>query len=143
MTQLTKPISSWELDPFDLLWKNIFDGTSNFSTLVDKINYPVDIYEEGNGITFELAVVGLDKEDIQIEVQGENLRIKYEKPKDAKERLHVYKGIARRSFDLAWKVSSKFDLSKLEASLDKGLLTIFVPLSEERKPKMIEIKTIK
>lgn len=143
MTQLTKPISSWELDPFDLLWKNIFDGTSNFSTLVDKISYPVDIYEEDNGITFELAVVGLDKEDIQIEVQADNLRIKYEKPKDAKERLHVYKGIARRSFDLAWKVSSKFDLSKLEASLDKGLLTIFVPLSEERKPKMIEIKTIK
>jgi HSP20 family protein len=143
MTQLINSIPSWELDPFDLLWKNIFDNNSKFSTLVDKINYPVDIYEENNGITFELAVVGLDKEDIQIQVQGENLRIKYEKPKQDEERVNIYKGIARRSFDLEWKVSSKFDLSKLEASLEKGLLTIFVPLSEERKPKMIEIKTIK
>jgi HSP20 family protein len=88
-------------------------------------------------------VVGLDKEDIQIQVQGENLRIKYEKPKQEEERVNIYKGIARRSFDLEWKVSTKFDLSKLEASLEKGLLTIFVPLSEERKPKMIEIKSIK
>jgi HSP20 family protein len=143
MTQLMNPISSWELDPFDLLWKNVFDNNYKFNTLVDKINYPVDIYEEPNGITFELAVVGLDKEDIQIQVQGENLRIKYEKPKQEEERVNIYKGIARRSFDLEWKVSTKFDLSKLEASLEKGLLTIFVPLSEERKPKMIEIKSIK
>lgn len=141
MTTLLKPMSSWELDPFDLLWKNIFDDNAKFNTLVDKINYPVDIYEEENGVTFELAVVGLNKEDVQIQVQGENLRIKYEKPQ-AQERHYVYKGIVRRSFDLQWKVSTKFDLSKLEATMDRGLLKIFVPLSEEKKPKLVEIKTI-
>lgn len=134
-------MSSWELDPFDLLWKNIFDDNSKFNTLVDKINYPVDIYEEENGITFELAVVGLEKDAVQIQVQGENLRIKYEKPQ-TQERHYVYKGIVRRSFDIQWKVSTKFDLSKLEATMDKGLLKIFVPLSEEKKPKLVEIKTI-
>lgn len=142
MTRLLKPMSSWELDPFDLLWKNIFEDNAKFNTLVDKINYPVDVYEEDNGITFELAVVGLDKEDIQIQVQGENLRIKYERPQ-SEDRPHIYKGIARRSFDLEWKVSTKFDLSKLEATLDKGLLKIFVPLSDEKKPKLVEIKSIK
>lgn len=142
MTRLLKPMSSWELDPFDLLWKNIFEDNAKFNTLVDKINYPVDVYEEDNGITFELAVVGLDKEDIQIQVQGENLRIKYERPQ-SEDRPHIYKGIARRSFDLEWKVSTKFDLSKLEATLDKGLLKISVPLSDEKKPKLVEIKSIK
>jgi molecular chaperone IbpA len=142
MTRLLKPASSWELDPFDLLWKNIFEDNTKFNTLVDKINYPVDIYEEENGITFELAVVGLDKEDIQIQVQGENFRIKYDRPQ-ADERAHIYKGIARRSFDLSWKISTKFDLTKLEASMDRGLLKINIPLSEEKKPKLVEIKTIK
>lgn len=133
---------NFELDPFDLLWKNIFEENSRFNTIYEKINYPVDIYEEQDGVTFEIAVVGLNSEDIEIKVQGENLRIKYDRPKN-EDRLYVYKGIARRSFDLEWKVSTKFELSKLEASLDRGLLKIFVPISEEKKSKLIEIKTIK
>lgn len=135
-------ISNFELDPFDLLWKNIFEDNSRFNTIYEKINYPVDIYEEEDGITFEIAVVGLSSQDIEIKVQGENLRIKYDRPKN-EDRLYVYKGIARRSFDLEWKVSTKFELSKLEATIDKGLLQIFVPLSEEKKSRLIEIKTVK
>lgn len=135
-------ISNFELDPFDLLWKNIFDDNSRFNTIYEKINYPVDIYEEEDGITFEIAVVGLNSEDIEIKVQGENLRIKYDRPKN-EDRLYVYKGIARRSFDLEWKVSTKFELSKLEATIEKGLLKIFVPLSDEKKTRVIEIKTVK
>jgi HSP20 family protein len=133
----------WDLDPFDLLWKNLFEEEPRFNTLVDKINYPVDIYEEEDGITFELAVVGIEKDDLEIQVQGENLRITYSRPESEKERYYIYKGIARRSFDLAWKVSSKFNLSKLEASMEKGLLKIYVPITEDKKPKLIEIKTIK
>ena len=133
----------WDLDPFDLLWKNLFEEQPRFNTLIDKINYPVDIYEEDSGITFELAVVGVEKDDIEIQVQGDNLRISYEKKDQDTERSYIYKGIAKRSFDLAWKVASKFDLSKLEATMDKGLLNIRVPLSEDKKPKLIEIKTIK
>ncbi len=132
-----------ELDPFDLLWKILFEEQPRFSTLVDKINYPVDVYEENDGICFELAVVGLNKEDIEIEVQSDTLRIKYNKQANTDNKAYIYKGIARRSFDLAWKISTKFDLSKLEATINKGLLKITIPLSEERKPKLVEIKTIK
>lgn len=142
MTLMKHAISNFELDPFDLLWKNIFDDNSRFNTIYEKINYPVDIYEEEDGITFEIAVVGLNSEDIEIKVQGENLRIKYDRPKN-EDRLYVYKGIARRSFDLEWKVSTKFELSKLEATIEKGLLKIFVPLSDEKKTRVIEIKTVK
>ena len=48
-------IKEWELDPFDLLWKNFFDNKPHFNTLIDKINYPVDIYETETGLCFELA----------------------------------------------------------------------------------------
>lgn len=135
MTQLQR----WAMDPFDIVWKNFFDGHSNFNSLQQKINYPVDIYETETGLRFELAVVGLDKEDLDILVETDILRITHDK-KEESERSYLQKGITRRSFDLAWKVASKFDLSKLEASMDKGLLIIDVPYAESKAPKKIEIK---
>jgi HSP20 family molecular chaperone IbpA len=137
MTQL----AHWGVDPFDLLWKNLFDQNSNFSTIAEKISYPLDIYEKQDSIVFELAAVGLDYEDIDIEVQGDVLRIKYSKSKEEEPITNfIHKGIARRSFDLAWKIASKFDLTSLEATIDKGLLKIEIPLSEESMPKKIQIK---
>jgi molecular chaperone IbpA len=137
-------LPAWGVDPFDLLWKNLFDQNSSFSTLGEKISYPVDIIETENGVVFELAVVGLGYEDIDIEVSNDVLRIKYAKANDGDQPVvnYIHKGIARRSFDLAWKISSKLDLSALEATLDRGLLRIEIPMLEvqENAPKKIEIK---
>ena len=132
-------LKEWAIDPFDIVWKNFFDGHSNFNTLQQKINYPVDIYETDNGLCFELAVVGLDKEDLEIQVEGDTLRVTHENRNDSEIVNYIARGIARRSFDLAWKVASKFDLNQLVASMDKGLLVIDIPVSEERALKKIAI----
>lgn len=128
------------IDPFDIVWKNFMNSSSTFNTLTEKINYPVDIYETEEGLRFELAVVGLDKEDLNILVESDTLRITYDRELVESERNYITKGIARRSFDLAWKVASKFDLSKLIAKMDKGLLMIDVPYAESKAPKRISIK---
>ena len=139
MTQL----AHWGIDPFDIVWKNFLDVNSTFNSIENKINYPVDIYETDNGLRFELAVVGLDQEDLEILVEGDTLRITHDRKTAEVERTYIQRGIARRSFDLAYKVAAKFDLSKLTATMDKGLLVIDIPVSEERAPKKIEIKTLK
>ena len=73
-------IAHWGIDPFDIVWKNFFDANSTFNTFENKINYPVDILETENGLRFELAVVGLSETDLDIQVDGETLRISYNKP---------------------------------------------------------------
>jgi len=134
-------INTWGRDPFDIIWKNFFDANSTFNTIENKINYPVDIYETEKGLRFELAVVGLDKEDLDIQVESDTLRVKHEKKEtDIPSEAYYQKGIARRSFDLAWKVSSKLDLNQLEATLDKGLLIIDIPYAADKAPKKVEIK---
>ena len=133
-------IRPFELDQFDLLWRDLFNSTSHFADITNKITHPTDIYETENGIVFEIAAVGLNKEDIEIVTEGDVLRIKYKKEEKQEERTIVYKGIKRSSFDLAWKVASKFDLSKAEAKMDKGLLSIEVPFSESKKPNVLLIK---
>jgi len=133
-------IAHWALDPFDIVWKNFLDSNSTFNSIESKINYPVDIYEIENGLRFELAVVGLEREDLEILVDGDTLRVTHDRKTTEVERSYIQRGIARRSFDLAYKVATKFDLSKLNATLDKGLLIIDIPISEERAPKKVKIK---
>ena len=137
MTQL---LNRWAMDPLDIVWKNFFDGHSTFNTHQQKINYPVDIYETDKGLRFELAVVGLEKSDLDITVDGDTLRVSHEKAEQEEEKNYIQRGITRRSFDLAWKVASKFNLNKLNAEMDKGLLVIDVPYTESKEPKKITIK---
>lgn len=125
---------------FDLVWKNFFDRNSNFLPIATtKMNYPVDIYTTDTGIRFEVAAVGLDKSDIEILTEGETLRVIYasdEKPlKD-----FIHKGIAKRAFDFAWKISNDLNISKANAEMDKGLLCIDIPYAKERAPKRLTIK---
>ena len=131
------------LDPFDIVWKNFFDDHGTFNPIKEKISYPVDIYETETGLRFELAVVGLNKEDLNILIEGDTLRVTHDKSEKEHSHYYIQRGIAKRSFDLAWKIASKFDLSKLEAALDKGLLTLDIPYAAEKMPKKIEIREIK
>jgi HSP20 family protein len=133
----------FELDPFDLLWRDLFETNSRFSAITQRVTHPVDIYETENGIRFEVAAVGLDSKDIDIQIDNDQLRIKYEKPPRENEESAIYRGIKRSSFDLTWKISTKFDLSKLEAGLDRGLLTLDIPTAEGKAIRRIEISTPK
>jgi HSP20 family molecular chaperone IbpA len=136
MTQLLRP---FELDPFDLLWRNLQDTQSHFSAITQKVTHPVDIFETQDGIRFEVAAVGLAQEDIEILVEGDLLRIKYEKVPPFDQEACIYRGIKRSGFDLSWKISTKFDLLQLSASLDKGLLSISIPVAEGKAVRKVEI----
>ena len=133
----------FELDPFDLLWRDLFDTQSHFSAITQKVTHPVDIFETEDGIRFEVAAVGIHEDDINVLVEDDQLRITYERPNYANQETPIYKGIKRSSFNITWKISTKFDLSKLEASLDKGLLSISIPVAEGKAVKQIQINTPK
>lgn len=140
----------WNFDEkFDLLWKSFFDSNAVFKPIREKVvNHPCDIQETDNGLRIEIAAVGLNNDDIDIIIDSETLRIAHRKTEDEKQKendeyRYLHRSIKRASFDIAWKISSKYDLVKLEASLDKGLLTLDIPFAKENKPKKIEIKSPK
>ena len=130
--------------PFDILVKNFFQTEEQFQTPKNRIiNHPVDIYEDKDGLCFDIACTGLTKKQIDINVEGDILRVSYtkkDKPGIA-ETTHIYhSGIAKRSFNLGWKIARRFDLSKIEGSMKDGLLKLFIPLTPESKPKTVSIK---
>lgn len=143
---MTPFIPERHLSPFDLLFKDFFRSELNFQPAIEaKISHPVDIYENQDGLHFEIACTGLDKNDIDINIEGDILRVSYNKSEDDKccdvnDCTFLHKGIARRSFNLGYKVASKFKLSESEAEMKNGLLKISVPYAEEAKPKALKIK---
>ncbi|MFA5152663.1 MAG: Hsp20/alpha crystallin family protein [Clostridia bacterium] len=145
MTNLARFLDHNEMEPWDILFKDLFNRNSFFLPVVDsKTSYPVDIREEEKGLVFDIAVAGINKEDINIDECDNVLTIAYTK-EDGGEidgKNYIHKSIARRSFNFAWKISDKYDLKHIEAAMDKGILTVLVPKAESKEvtKQKIQIK---
>ena len=134
-------LTPFGLSPFDILIKDFFNSDTEFRPAHQtKINHPVDIYEANDGLNIDIACVGLTKKDIEITVEGDILKVEYNRDKSKKDESYVHRNIAKRSFNLGWRISRRFDLSILNAKLELGLLHLFAPLTEDNKPKTVTIK---
>ena len=131
----------YERNPFDILVRNFFQDASQYSPLDQtKLSHPVDIYTNDKGLIFDVACTGIAKEDIEIQLQDNILRINYTKAKEEENVDFIHKGIAKCSFNFGWKIDSKFDLSKAVAKFENGLLTIGVPFAKGSELKTLQIK---
>ena len=134
------------LFPYDLLFRDFFKSDLDFQPATTaKFTHPVDIFETDKGLHFEVACTGLSKEDIELNIEGDILKISYSKDAEAADaeaqgRNYIHRGVAKRSFNLGYKIASKFDLSKAEAMMENGLLGIRIPYADEAKPKVLKIK---
>ena len=134
-------LTPFGLSPFDILIKDFFNTDTEFRPAHQtKINHPVDIYEANDGLNIDIACVGLTKKDIEITVEGDILKVEYNRDKSKNDESYVHRNIAKRSFNLGWRISRRFDLSKLNAKLELGLLQLSAPLTEDNKPKKVTIK---
>lgn len=90
----------------------------------------------------EMAVAGLTKDDLEIEVKDNLLTIKGSKQSETEETHHtnyIHRGVAKRAFTQSFKLGENIEVSNAE--LQDGMLKIeFIHLiPEEKKPKKIEI----
>ena len=128
--------------PFDILFRNFFDNEGEFAPFNQiRVNHPVDIYEDDNGLCIDIACVGLTKKDIDLSIEGDILRIEYKKvPTKDSVVNYIQKNIAKRAFNFGWRISRRFDLTKLDAKLQNGLLHLHAPYADDSKPKAVTIK---
>jgi len=133
--------------PLDVLVRNFFDSQGTFDKPSrPNVTHPIDVYEDENGLTLEVACTGIDKKDININIEGDVLRLSYDKGKaEPKSGTHdgvryYHSGIKKSNFNLGWKISRRFNLTKANAEMRNGLLVLSIPFSTESKPKSITIK---
>ena len=134
---------STQFNEWDILFHNFFFPSSGFgSAATTKQPHPLNIYYDETGLHFEVACTGLTKDDVKVDIEDDILKISYNKPEEEKE-LHpgtIHRGLSKKSFNLGYKISGKYDLSKADGKLENGLLTVFIPITEKAKPKTIKIK---
>lgn len=127
----------------DLLFKNFFNTDSFFSPIVEtKIGFPVDIFETSSGLHFEVACTGLSKEDVNISIENDVLRISHQSTEKESEDTPKYfhRGISKRSFNFGYRIPSRFDMSNANAEMKNGLLNVTIPFAEQSQPKQLLIK---
>ena len=136
MTQLT-PFGT---SPFDILFRDFFKSDAEYTPYNQiKVNHPVDIYEANEGLNIDIACVGLTKEDIDLTIEGDVLRVEYNKERGSGETEYIQRNIAKRAFNFGWRISRRFNLGLIKADLQNGLLHLYAPLAEESKVKQIAI----
>ena len=130
--------------PLDVLVKNFFDKEAIFDNPTrTSVTHPIDVFEDENGLTFEIACVGLDKKDVKISIESDILKVSYDKgsqQKSTPEKRYYHTGVRKSSVNLGWKVARRFNLAKANAEMVNGLLCIQIPLANEAKPKTLTIK---
>ncbi len=130
----------YERNPFDILVRNFFQEAGAYRPLAEsKLPHPLDIYERDNGLGIDIACTGISKEDIEILIEGNIIRVNYNKPEEEDLGEYIHKGIAKRSFNLGWKIDSKFNLSKATADFKNGLLQVIIPFAKGSEPKTLKI----
>ena len=130
--------------PLDVLVKNFFDKDAIFDKPSRQaVTHPNDVFEDHNGLTFEVACVGLDKKDVNISIEGDILKVSHKKgeqQQSTEDKRYYHTGVRKSSFDFGWKVARRFNLSKATAEMKNGLLCIQIPYAAEAKPKTLTIK---
>ena len=101
----------------------------------------VDIEEQDDAYVLEAELPGVEREDVNIEVAGNELSVTGEIKE--KERKGALRRRTRRTgrFEYRVRLAEQVDASKIEASLDRGVLTIRVPKSERTQRQKVEIKS--
>lgn len=101
---------------------------------------PADLAETNDAYVVEAELPGVPRENINVEVTGNELAITGE----CKEPEH--KGMMRQrtrrmgQFEYRATLPHDVDAGKIEAKLSDGVLTVRVPKSEKAKPRKVEIK---
>ena len=105
----------------------------------------VNVVEEDKAYFLELAVPGMSRKDIRIEVEDDVLNISSERKekKEGSKRNYTRREFSFESFHRSFQLPETVDSEKIQASFDAGILTIEIPKKEEvvsKAPKQIEIK---
>jgi len=137
-----------------MLLDTIFNDLYDLSRNIDRVfvNYSpakkwahkwpeVNVYENHDDYIVVARTPGIDKNDVNITIKDNSLKITGERKKVTLENANNYlderfSGKFERSFLL----NEKIDAEKIDAEMKNGLLIIKLPKSPESKPRNITIK---
>jgi len=121
------------------LWSSLFDD--DFFPVVSARNTSmpaVNIREDEKRFTLDLAVPGIDKKDLKIEINDDIITISSEQKSEKEEKSDDFKRreFSYTSFCRSFYLPENVTREKIEANYKDGILTVVLPKDEEEKTKL-------
>jgi HSP20 family protein len=99
-----------------------------------------DIYETSDALTVVMEVPGVEKKDITVGLENDNLRVEARIDFSKYEGLEpVYTEYNVGHYARAFTLSDKIDREKIGAQVEDGVLTLTLPKVKEAQPRRITI----
>jgi len=120
------------------------DVNSRFSSAAINNFPPCNISTDREGtIKFEFALAGYHDEDINVNIEDDRLIVSAERrseEEDAEEEAFIHHGIRAREFKATYPIGNRFDTSQAQATFQSGILTVRIPVAEDKKPRSLQIE---
>ena len=140
------PAQGWDLasppsllKEFDQLFEQL--AAPLLSTPSYAQGYPLDLYETGETVVLEMAVPGVQPQDLDVSIEGRKLTISGTLPNvtDNQERRYWLQTIPRGQFSRTVSLPAGVDLENVQARVNEGLLTLTMPKAVSAKVRKIEV----
>lgn len=103
---------------------------------------PVDIFEDGDGITLVADMPGVSRERLNIRVDKDALLVEGDAAVEMPEGMDaLYADVRATRYRRSFALSSELDTDGIDASIKDGVLSVRIPKRAEVRPRRIEVRT--
>ena len=124
-------------DPFrelDRVTEQVFGGARTRSTM------PIEAYRRGDEVFVHVDLPGVDPSAVDVTVERNVVTIRAtRRPLHGDDDELIINERSQGEFSRQFFLGDNLDMNGLEASVDRGVLTLRIPVSEESKPRRVEI----
>lgn len=100
-----------------------------------------NICEENGQVVLRLEMPGVSKDDVDIRIEDNHLLVRGNRRSDKAPGVYLVRERSRGDFYQRFTLDQTVDQSKVDAKMNRGVLTISLSLKEEVKPRRIEVKS--
>lgn len=121
---------------FDSMLNQLWAGLPRFGSFINEpesANVATDLYEDDSNTYARLELPGFKKEELSVQLENSILTVSVERKGTKEDDESI-------SFEKSVTIPEGVEAGKVSAKYEDGVLTVTLPKTPERKPKLIEIK---
>jgi len=100
----------------------------------------VNIYETKDGYVLETEMPGVNKDGLEITLEGNEVTITGRQQAEAVPGQALFKESQAADYRRVFELDPAIDAAKVSARMDQGVLTLSLPKSERVKPRKISVE---
>ena|SRR2546421_8819373 len=99
----------------------------------------VNIFETGNGYILEAEMPGVNKQGLEVTLEGNELTLVGRRHTEAVPGYPLFRESQPRDYRRVFELDPAIDTAKVSARIEQGVLTLTLPKSERVKPRKIKV----